>query len=173
VIFAVTRDPAPAADVYPGRIDAELIQTAVPRIREAIALMCGPQPMIDAMRRTLAGLGVPADRIRSEAFEAAMAVAAGRTRRSASADGEPHQVRCAQSGRALQVEPGQTLLEAAEAGGVAIDSLCRSGVCGTCRTRVRDGDVECESTMLADTDRRAGYVLACVTHVHGDCVVEA
>ena len=34
------------------------------------------------------------------------------------------------------------MLEAAEAAGVAIPSLCRAGVCGTCRTRVSDGEVD-------------------------------
>jgi ferredoxin len=54
-----------------------------------------------------------------------------------------------------------------------IDSLCRAGVCGTCRTRVIEGDVECDSTALDETDRADGYVLACVARVAGPCAVEA
>lgn len=171
-IFAVTRGE-PAPDLYPGRIDDSLITTAVPNVREAVAMICGPQPMIDGMVKTLTGLGLPTDRIRFEAFEAAVAIAKRGVHHAQPADGAAHEVRCARSGMAMQAGPGQTLLEAAESAGVNIDSLCRAGVCGTCRTRVVDGRVDCDSTALGDRDRQDGYVLACVAHVQGDCVIEA
>jgi ferredoxin-NADP reductase len=170
-IFAVTRGSA-GPGLYQGRIDSELIRTAVPDVGEAIAFICGPQPMIDGMRTTLSSLGVPPDRIRAEAFEAAVAIAGGRSPRRTREDDVPHEVRCAKTGRAAQVDPGQTLLDAAEAGGFGIDSLCRAGVCGTCRTRIVNGDAECESMTLGEQDRREGFVLACVTYLRTDCVIE-
>jgi ferredoxin-NADP reductase len=173
VIFAVTRGEVPS-DVYPGRIDDSLIRTTVPNAAHAIALLCGPQAMIDGVRATLAALGVPPANIRSEVFELAVAAAAGHTPRAAApTDVQAHEVRCSKSGAAVPVAPGQTLLEAAEAGGVSIDSICRSGVCGTCRTRVLGGDVDCDSTLLDDAERQDGYVLACVSHVHSDCTIDA
>jgi ferredoxin-NADP reductase len=173
VIFAVTRGETPP-DVYPGRIDDSLIRTTVPNAAHTIALLCGPQAMIDGVRATLTTLGVPPANIRSEVFELAIAASAGHSPRAeAQADTQLHEVRCSRSGAAVPVAPGQTLLEAAEAGGVPIDSLCRSGICGTCRTRVLGGDVDCESTMLDDAERQDGYVLACVSHVHSDCTIEA
>jgi ferredoxin-NADP reductase len=171
-IFTVTRGAAEPG-VYPGRIDRDLIETAVPDYRNGIALLCGPAPMIAGMRTTLAGMGLPPDQIRAEAFEAAIAIAGGRTPHRAGVSAEAHEIRCARSGKAAHAAAGQTLLEAAEAGGIAIDSLCRSGVCGTCRTRVVEGDVECASMTVGDTDRREGFVLACVTHLYSDCVIEA
>lgn len=51
-----------------------------------------------------------------------------------------------------------------------IPTLCRAGVCGTCRTKV-DGEVECDAG--SDADRANGYVLACVSTVRGRCVVDA
>jgi ferredoxin-NADP reductase len=171
-IFAVTRGES-APDVFPGRIDDSLITTAVPNVREAVAMICGPQPMIDGMRATLTALGLPADRIRFEAFDAAVAIARRGNHAALPAGGAAHEVRCARSGLAMQAAPGQTLLEAAESAGVCIDSLCRAGVCGTCRTRVVNGQVDCDSTALGDADRQDGYVLACVAHVQGDCEIEA
>lgn len=173
--FAITRgDGAP--DMYPGRIDESLIQASVPDIPHSVAMICGPQPMIDGLRQTLTSLGMPAPQIRSEVFEAAVAATAGaaahRVERNA-ADSAAHDVKCARSGTSIRAADGQTLLEATEAGGVEIDSLCRSGVCGTCRTRVLEGDVECRSSILDDTDRAGGFVLACVSRVRGDCVIEA
>jgi ferredoxin-NADP reductase len=170
-ILAVTRGES-APDLYPGRIDDSLITTAMPNVREAVAMICGPKPMIDGMRTTLTGLGLPEDRIRFEAFEAAVAIAKRGSHAVEPADGAAHEVRCVPSGLAMQAAAGQTLLEAAESAGVCIDSLCRAGVCGTCRTRVVDGRVDCNSTALAESDRQDGYVLACVAHVQGDCVIE-
>jgi NADH oxidoreductase Hcr len=71
------------------------------------------------------------------------------------------------------VTTGQTLLEAAESCNADIPSLCRAGVCGTCRTRVVSGDTDCRSTTLPEQDIRDGYVLPCVTHVGSDCTVDA
>jgi ferredoxin-NADP reductase len=169
LIFAVTRG-APSPGIFPGRIDETLIQTMAPHVASAISLICGPQAMIDATSALLARLGVPAAQIRSEVFQAAVAASAGKA--PAPADTHAHQMQCARSGATVQVAAGQTLLEAAEAGGVAIDSICRSGVCGTCRTRVIDGDVPCESAGLDDADREDGYVLACVARPRSDCTVE-
>jgi ferredoxin-NADP reductase len=173
VVFAVTRG-ATGPGVFPGRIDDTLIRATVPHVDHAIAMICGPQPMIDAMRVTLAGLGMPAAQIRSEVFEQAIAASGGKQVDETEAPGgETFRMTCARSGSAVPVAPGQTLLEAAESGGIEIDSLCRAGVCGTCRTRVLDGHVDCESTALDDADRGQGYVLACVARIRGNCTVEA
>jgi len=173
--FAITRGGG-APDMYPGRIDESLIQASVPDVPHSVAMICGPQPMIDGLRRTLTSLGMPASQVRSEVFEAAVAATAGVAARRAERVPTPaiaHDVTCARSGTSVRAADGQTLLEATEAGGVEIDSLCRSGVCGTCRTRVLEGDVECGSSMLDDTDKAGGFVLACVSHVRSDCVIEA
>ena len=77
------------------------------------------------------------------------------------------------SGVTAAIAPGQSLLEAGEACGAAIPSLCRAGVCGTCRTRVTEGDVRCASRILDERDRADGFVLPCVSHAHSDCRVDA
>jgi hypothetical protein len=38
---------------------------------------------------------------------------------------------------------------------------------------VLEGDVDCQSSMLDERDRRDGYVLACVSHLKSDCRVDA
>ncbi|WP_194837118.1 2Fe-2S iron-sulfur cluster binding domain-containing protein [Nocardia sp. XZ_19_369] len=43
------------------------------------------------------------------------------------------------SGRTLLVPPALTVLEALENEGVAIDSMCRAGICGTCETVALSG----------------------------------
>jgi ferredoxin len=82
-------------------------------------------------------------------------------------------VRFARAGVETRVAPTQTLLEAAEAQGVEIPSLCRAGSCQTCRTRVIAGDVCCDSDSLSEEERAEGFVLPCVSHARGDCELEA
>jgi ferredoxin-NADP reductase len=175
VQLASTRSSSP--DVYPGRIDADLVRATVPDIAHSICLVCGPLPMIEMMKTVLPGLGVPAAQIRHEVFEAAVAASAARdesparpvSRRSASARLD---VRCARSGKTMPIAPGQTLLEAAEAAGIALESLCRAGICGTCRTRVTEGDVECASDSLSADERAGGFVLACVATAQSNCTID-
>ena len=175
LVFAATRGAAPP-DVHRGRIDATLLAATVPDLQHAISMICGPQAMIDDLTATLQALGVPPDQVRSERFEAAIAASAGRPA-AAQADEagdsrEAFQMRERRSARTVSVTRGQTLLEAADAHGLEIPSLCRAGVCGTCRTRVVEGDVRCDGGVLDDADRESGYVLACVASPRSDCVIE-
>jgi ferredoxin-NADP reductase len=175
VFFAVSQSSR-APDVYPGRLDESLVRTTIPDLAHAISLICGPQSMIDDMRVLLARNGVPQSQIRFEVFQAAVAAAAGvKAQRSENSSDEEtglHRMECNRTGRRIPIPSGTTLLEAAEAAGVDVASLCRSGVCGTCRVRVSSGDVTCESNVLDADDRNEGYVLACVTTTRSDCVVE-
>jgi ferredoxin-NADP reductase len=172
--FAVTRDTAPP-DVYRGRIDERLIAAVAPEIRNAISMICGPQAMIDGLTATLHALGVPADQVRSERFEAAVAASAGPPRTASAVTGpggEVFQVRDRRTAKSAAASAGQTLLDAADAHGLSIPSLCRAGVCGTCRTRIVEGQVDCDGGILDAEDRAAGYVLACVASPRSDCVIE-
>ncbi len=169
---SATEDPS----VYPGRVDRALLEAAAPRLAQSVVCMCGPQPMLEALRTLLAELGVPDGQIRYELFEAAVAAATGgaagmAARRAGQARGR-HTMTCVASRKAVPIESGQTLLEAAEQADVDLPSLCRAGICGTCRVRVVDGDVQCSSATLDADDLRAGYVLACVSTTDTDCSVQ-
>jgi ferredoxin-NADP reductase len=164
--------------IYPGRIDEALVRAAVPEIAHSICFLCGPKAMIEQTSAILAGLQVPAGQIRHEIFEAAIAAAVDREKVDpapvavSSAPGDTHQMRCARSGRTVAIGRDQTLLEAAEAGGIAMESLCRAGVCGTCRTRVTEGSVACTSEALSAAEQSEGFVLACVATAESDCTLD-
>jgi glycine betaine catabolism B len=155
-----------------GRIDARFISESVPDPTTALFFICGPLAMIDAVRECLAGLGVAADRVRYEAFEAAAAVAANAARGRAPGEA-PGRLRLAVSGHETDLDPSETLLDAAERAGGRIASFCRAGICGTCRTRLVSGEVRCTAEALSSQDRESGYVLPCVAWAAGDCVLEA
>ncbi len=76
-------------------------------------------------------------------------------------------------GRRIDVEPGTTLLEAAQRAGVLLTAICGGeGSCGTCLVRVMSGLVspssEFERTELGSAQTAAGWRLACQTTVASD-----
>jgi ferredoxin-NADP reductase len=164
-----------------GRIDAAFVANYVPNAAHSVFLLCGPASMIDGLRAALQAMGVPAAQIRSEVFQASAAIGARPPAAAGEAAGhEPdapdagtRRLALTRSGRTVEVAGDQTLLDAAESAGAAIPTLCRAGVCGTCRTRLLSGEVQCTSDALDDRDRKAGFVLPCVTWARGDCALEA
>jgi ferredoxin-NADP reductase len=67
VIYTVTR-PAPVWKGPTGRIDASFIRQQVPSLARSLFFVSGPAPLVDAMRATLAGVGVDPGRVKYEAF---------------------------------------------------------------------------------------------------------
>jgi ferredoxin-NADP reductase/ferredoxin len=73
------------------------------------------------------------------------------------------------SGQSFVVRAEQTILDAAEASGVSLEHLCRSGICGACKMRKISGSVEMgEGTALSETDIKSGYILTCIGKAVGD-----
>jgi ferredoxin-NADP reductase len=67
VIYTVTR-PAPEWKGPTGRIDAAFIKQYVPDVAPSLFMVSGPTPLVDAMRATLADVGVDPDQVKHEAF---------------------------------------------------------------------------------------------------------
>lgn len=64
----------------------------------------------------------------------------------------------------LPVPDGQTILEAALQNGVAYPHGCRSGRCGSCKSRLIEGEVEMlphSRYALTEEEKRCGFILAC------------
>ncbi len=68
------------------------------------------------------------------------------------------------AGVTITLESGQTILEAALSQGVAYPHNCTVGTCGSCKTRLLQGQVKAVSDFgytLSATELKAGYILAC------------
>lgn len=149
-----------------GRLSAGLIRECVPEIAAKLVHLCGPPPMMEALKSTLGELGVPAERIKTEAFGPAKKAALP-------TDGAPQTalatVRFTTSGKSAPLAPTATVLEAADDVGVDIDNSCRAGTCGSCKVRLLKGKVTMDvDDALDDADRQAGVILACQAKSSGD-----
>jgi ferredoxin-NADP reductase/mono/diheme cytochrome c family protein len=153
-----------------GRISRELVEATVAEPGLATWFLCGPPVFMDATREILASLGVDGARILSEKF-GGLPAAAGDDDASAGVDGH---VTFARSGVVCDIPSGRALLEVAEMNGVPIPSSCRQGQCGTCATRLVDGEVAMDAEDGLDASLRgAGFVLTCVGRARGNVVLDA
>jgi ferredoxin-NADP reductase len=169
-------DPA-AADrpgqdfMHRGRVGLALLRQLLP-LRPFHYYVCGPAAMMATIVTELQQWGVPPDHLHSEAFGPAsvpraalpaMAPHAVETPGAATpvADAAGIAVRFARSGRDVTWSPGSgSLLELAEAHGIAVSSGCRAGGCGSCQTSIAAGEVTYRQ--VPDFDPEPGSCLLCV-----------
>lgn len=87
-----------------------------------------------------------------------------------------YQVTIEPLGETIEVEEGQTLLDAALRAGIHMPHACGHGLCGTCKVDVLDGEVEHGDPSpfaLMDMERDEGKCLTCCATATGDLVIEA
>lgn len=184
---AETRTPGTSWLGPEGRLTRELLQEAVPDLGRRRVHLCGPPAMMSAMKGVLQDLGVPPEQLRTEAFGPAslpvheppagevVAPPAKRPGKRKAAEVAPQTVTFSIAGVSAPLPSDQTVLEAAEGAGVEIPYSCRSGVCGLCVVKLKQGAVSMAvEDGLDPADKAAGYVLACqAKSTGGDLVVEA
>lgn len=93
--------------------------------------VCGPKGFMDAVLGTARARGWPEAQLHFEFFGAAPT--------ATESDGS-FEVKLASSGRVVVVPKDQTVVQALAAAGVEVMTSCEQGVCGTCVTRVLEGE---------------------------------
>lgn len=87
-----------------------------------------------------------------------------------------HQLTIEPLGATIEVEEGQSLLDAALRQGIYIPHACGHGLCGTCKVQVVDGAVEhghANPFALMEVERDEGKTLACCATLQCDTTIEA
>ena len=156
---------------HAGHVDLALLRRTLPHGRHQF-YVCGPPPMMHSLVPALREWGVQADDIHFEAFGPASERPTGPvSNEPAVATSASIAVRLNRSGRTLAWE-GQdaNLLDFAERHGLAVDSGCRSGSCGTCQTRLLSGVVT--YAFKPDHDIPEGHCLLCVGRPQADLVLD-
>jgi len=159
-----------------GHMTREIIEKHIPGLTRGPIMMCGPGPMMVAMRALLVSMGVPDAEIHEEEFVSPPMPAPGEPEpvEEIPTNGAIPSVRFEKSGKSTEVPAELTVLEAAEECGVTIPFECRSGICGQCKTRLVSGKVVMEvQDALTAGDRARGIMLACQARAAQDLVVDA
>jgi hypothetical protein len=133
--------------------------------------LCGPPPFMKSLYDGLTGIGVREERIHYESFGPATVLKPEAKPETAidpgHIEGPPVRVRFSKSGATADWsrEKG-TLLELAESIGLAPKFGCRSGICGTCITRISEGAVDYLEEPVAQCGQ--GEVLLCCSVPRND-----
>ncbi|WP_288911729.1 MAG: pyridoxamine 5'-phosphate oxidase family protein [Pseudomonas rhizophila] len=128
-----------------GRIDVELLKQLL-ALDDYDYYLCGPGSFTQSLYDGLRTLRIPDDRIHAETFGPSTLVRDAEVSVPAApqvpASSESVKILFASSGKEARWEPGSgTLLELAEARGLSPEFSCRGGSCGTCKTRLSQGQV--------------------------------
>lgn len=79
-------------------------------------------------------------------------------------------------GETIEVEDGQTILDAALRAGIYLPHACCHGLCATCKIEVLEGEVdhgEASTFALMDFEREEMKTLACCATLQSDVTIEA
>lgn len=151
----------------PGRLDvrqAIVLFGELAQGRPAEFYVCGPEGLMEVVRDALCARSIPSERIFQEHFT--------RPDTSGGDDAQLVTLQIEHRDYPVVVPARATILEAALAAGVPIDSSCRVGDCGTCKLRLLHGEVEQSRVEgLSPEEEQAGYVLTCVSHPRSAGVV--
>lgn len=114
---------------------------------EVHVYVCGPKGFMDAVLGASRGAGWPEAQLHYEFFSAEVP-------KSEETDSS-FEVKLARSGRVIIVPKDKTVTQALAEAGVEIPTSCEQGVCGTCLTRVLEGEPDHRDLYLTPQEQAA------------------
>ncbi|WP_027922661.1 PDR/VanB family oxidoreductase [Pseudomonas sp. URMO17WK12:I12] len=120
---------------------------------------CGPRPLMDSVL-DMTGHWPPGS-IHFESFG---------VDQSRFAENRPFSVTLGRSGIDLEIPADRSILEVLRDNGIRAPSSCESGTCGSCRTRLIEGDVEHRDMVLRE-DEQHDQIMICVSRARNDVLV--
>ncbi len=176
LVHVLSREPRDA-ELTSGRLDRERLRTLIGTFTDPASVghwwLCGPHGMVTDARALLAELGVPADRVHQELFYVDDVPPEPVRGDEETVEGPSSSVTVVLDGRSttLALPRGVPVLDSAQRVRSDLPFACKGGVCGTCRARVTDGEVEMRRNYALEADEvRAGYVLTCQSLPRSDAV---
>ena len=155
-------------DIAGGRLDAEkvdeLLRLFCGGVTIDAAWVCGPGAMIETVTAALVDAGMAPEMVHAERF--------GAPRKPAVFPGAPPEEHAERTEVTVIMDghrktfsmprSGSNIVDAAAAEGVELPYSCKGGVCATCRTHLRNGEVAMAVNYgLEPWEVEQGFVLAC------------
>ena len=179
VLHHVFSDEPTDADLNHGLMNrdklAQFLSGPVPAASIAHAYICGPFQMNDEAEAALLAGGVPEDRVHIERFGVAPQAGGAVVHEARPGDAEQAKIVIIRDGLKREIDfhkDQPSILDAASAAGLEVPFSCTSGVCGTCRAKLLEGEVRMERNFALDKAEVAGgFVLTCQAHPTTERVV--
>nr|WP_321507236.1 PDR/VanB family oxidoreductase [uncultured Celeribacter sp.] len=113
---------------------------------DAQIYVCGPSGFIDWVCDSARKAGLPEQQIHKEFFAAT-------TDLPSAQDNSSFDVTVASSGETFTVGPDETIIEVLEDHGIEILMSCQQGICGSCATKVLEGEVAHHDQVLTEDQK--------------------
>lgn len=120
---------------------------------------CGPRGLMDAVRDMTGHW--PSSAVHFESFGADT---------KPHADDAPFEVELARSGGRVPVPVGVSILDALRQADVHVPSSCESGTCGSCKTRLLQGEADHRDLVLLE-EEKADHIMVCVSRAKSPVLV--
>ena len=154
-----------------GRVSVDLLRLQLP-LKPFHYYLCGPGAMMESLVPALETWGVAEDHLHFETFGPSTLTRTVSTAPAAAPMADGSQIVFARSGKTLTWSAQAiNVLTLAERAGLALASGCRSGSCGTCQTRLLEGEVDYPHP--PDFDPEPGHCLPCVCRPRSDIRLDA
>lgn len=179
-VLHILEEEGQEIDLFTGLVDEKKLESLFTHWVDATdvdtAFICGPEPMMLGIARSLKAHGLTDAQIKFELFASGQPGRAPQKAASkAAVTGEACEATVTLDGttRTFRMpKKGESLLDAALAAKLDAPYACKAGVCSTCRAKVLEGEVEMRANhALEDYEVNQGYVLTCQCHPLSDRVV--
>jgi vanillate monooxygenase ferredoxin subunit len=140
-VAALLKDRPPAAHVY----------------------VCGPPGLIRAVREAAAHW--PKGSVHYELFRGSEADIAPRS------GDQPFAIVLKRAGKTLQVAADKSILQTLAEAGIKVKTLCKEGVCGTCRVGLLEGRADHRDEVLTDEERERNIQVCVSRALPGETLV--
>jgi ferredoxin-NADP reductase len=160
-----------------GRLTLQQLSEWVPDYAEREVFTCGPGGYMSAVQTLLREGGHAPARYHQESFDFSAGAAASDVAAPQPSSNEASQgtftVKLSRSSKTFTMSASETVLAAAKKAGVAIPSSCSQGICGTCKTKVLEGEVEMKANGgIREREIQNGFRLLCCSRPTSDLVLE-
>jgi ring-1,2-phenylacetyl-CoA epoxidase subunit PaaE len=167
-------------EIMSGRLDAKKVGELCNHFCDGLdpteAFICGPDTMIADVTDALLSLGFDEAAIHAERFGAIRkSKSTPASAQTQASSGKSAKISVIMDGHRKSFEmpaEGESIVNAAAHKGIDLPYSCKSGVCATCRTHIREGKVRMDTNFgLEPWEVEQGFVLACQSHPLTDTVV--
>ncbi|WP_372754713.1 2Fe-2S iron-sulfur cluster-binding protein [Labilibaculum sp.] len=147
-----------------GRIDEEMLENFIREnpsdIKNSEYFSCGPGEMNQMIQKCLINRGVSSKFIHSEYFLAPEII--DEQKEESLAKEADVSARIGSVLYQLDLKIDETILEGLKRIGAPAPYFCQSGICGTCKAHLKDGEVKMKSSMALSADeRKKRMILTC------------
>lgn len=166
--------PASTYAGHLGRLDGARLAHIAPDFLQRDIYTCGPAPFMAAVQTLLQANGFDMQHYRQESFSFELLQPTILENNSIiDSNNQVYSIQLQKTGQLFNCNADQTILQAAVNAGIRLPSSCSNGVCGTCKTKKINGQVEMTAAGgIRQREIDQGWILPCCSRPMGDITLD-